>query len=116
MSLIQIIIILAVLSVWWRLFSRLRAQEIKRSEFWEWLLLWLVIGVVGLEPKIASYMADVVGVGRGSDLIIYLSILLVFYLLFKIFVRLEKFDKNLTKVVRAIAIQTTNKPNNKDQL
>ncbi len=109
MSLIQFIILLVVLIVWWRLFSRLRAQEIKRSEFWEWLLLWLVIGVVGLEPKIASYMADVVGVGRGSDLIIYLSILLVFYLLFKIFVRLEKFDRQLTKVVREVAIKEVKK-------
>ena len=72
--------------------------------------------MVGLEPKIASYMADVVRGGGGSDLIIYLSILLVFYLLFKILYDSKKFDKNLTKVVRAIAIQTTNKPNNKDQL
>ena len=109
MSLIQFIIIVVVVMVWWRLFSRLRAQEIKRLEFLEWFLLWLTVGVFGLAPQFSSYLANVVGVGRGSDLIIYLSILLVFYLLFKIFVRLEKFDRELTKVVREVAIKEIKK-------
>jgi len=104
MSLIQLFILLVVLVVVWRLYTRWQKKEITLVEFLEWLALWLVAAIITLLPQVASYLANVVGVGRGSDLVVYLAILLVFYLLFKIFVRLERFDKQLTKIVRHLAI------------
>ncbi len=104
MSLIQIIILLSVALVWWRLFTRLQASELRIVEFLEWWTLWLVIGVVTVLPETASYVARLVGVGRGSDLVTYVALLLIFYLLFKIFVRLERSNRELTRVVRGIAL------------
>ena len=110
MSIIQIIILLVVALVWWRLWARLQSGEMRMGQFLEWWTLWLVIGLVALLPDTASYLARVVGVGRGSDLVTYLALLLLFYLLFKIFVRLERTDRQLTKVVRELALQDTQVP------
>jgi hypothetical protein len=70
-----------------------------------WSSLWLVIIVVALLPQITTPLAHFLGVGRGSDVTIYLSILLIFYLLFKIFAHLEKIDYEITQIVRKKALK-----------
>ncbi len=105
MTPIQIIITLFVLFVWWRLFSRWKNNEINYKEFTGWFLFWLVVGLVGVLPESTSYLATILGVGRGADVVVYLSLLIIFYLLFKIFSRLEKNDRQVTKIVRDLAIK-----------
>ena len=105
MSLIQFIILAAVAVIWWRLYARLRSGELTWLEFVEWFALWLGVAVIVLVPEAASYLAAWVGVGRGSDLVVYLALLLVFYLLFKIFIRQEKLARQLTSVVRGLALK-----------
>jgi hypothetical protein len=109
MSIIQIIILVVVLVVWWRIYARWRAGEITPVEFIEWFALWLVVAVVVMVPDVASYLAILVGVGRGSDLIVYLALLLIFYLIFRLFLRFEKIDHEITAVVRHLAIKQVDK-------
>ena len=105
MSLIQFIILAAVAVIWWRLYKRFRQSELTMLEFVAWFGLWLMVALVVLLPQVASYLAAVVGVGRGSDLVTYLSLVLVFYLLFKIFIKHEKLERQLTSLVRGLAIK-----------
>jgi hypothetical protein len=65
--------------------------------------------VVFWQPATASYLANFLGIGRGADLIVYLSVVVIFYLLFKIFVRINKIEKEITKVVREDAIKNVRK-------
>lgn len=111
MSLIQIFILVVVLVVWWRLYRRLKASELTLVEFVEWFLLWAAVAAVALVPDVTSYAASLVGVGRGSDLVTYLALLLVFYLVFKLFVKLEKLERQLTGLVRSLAL----KPGERDE-
>ncbi|MFH1867233.1 MAG: DUF2304 domain-containing protein [Patescibacteria group bacterium] len=105
MSTIQIVILLFVLLMWWRLYSKFKSGELVIREFVEWFLFWLVVAALTLVPDTASYLASLVGVGRGVDLIVYLALLLIFYLLFRVFMRLEKNNRQLTKVVRSLALK-----------
>ncbi len=105
MSIIQIILLIIVLVIFWRLYKRLAVGELTKREFVEWFLLWLVAAFLIIVPDTASYLAQLVGVGRGSDLVIYLSVVLAFYLLFKIFVRLERHERELTRIVRELALR-----------
>jgi len=104
MTFIQIILLVLVLVILWRLYQRLAAGELTRREFVEWFLLWLAAGYLVIVPETSSYLATVVGVGRGSDLV---AIILVFYLLFKIFLRLERSERALTTIVRQLALKNT---------
>ena len=105
MTIIQIILLVLVLLVVWRLYKRLIAGELTKGEFAEWFLLWLTAAFLVIVPDSASYLASLVGVGRGSDLVIYLALLLAFYLLFRIFVRLERTERDLTAIVRELALK-----------
>ena len=45
------------------------------------------------------------GVGRGVDTAMYLSLLVIFYLLFRSFAKIEDLDRQLTRIVRANALR-----------
>ncbi len=85
--------------------GKFRGRNVRYYENIFWLLVWAFLGVVAIVPEITSYLATWVGVGRGADLVIYASTIALFYMLFKIFVRLEKMERDMTKIVRKIAIE-----------
>ncbi|MDO8669179.1 MAG: DUF2304 family protein [Candidatus Buchananbacteria bacterium] len=96
-----IIIILAVL----RLLYQLKNKNIGLSQFFMWLVIWLIAIVIIWQPKITTYLAALVGIGRGVDLAIYISIIVIFYLMFRLLIRIEKIEKDITKIVRSEALK-----------
>lgn len=94
-------ILLAALVLTWR---RAKQGALSRREAILWSLLWIGAGIVVLNPWVANWFADTVGVGRGVDAVLYVSIALIVYLLFRIFLRLDKAERDLTKLVRRIAL------------
>ena len=105
MELIQIIAILFALFALSRAALRLRDKSINPFQFMFWGLLWVGVIVVALVPDITSFFSNLFGIGRGIDLAIYVSIILLFYLIFRMYVKLDKIEENVTKVVREIAIR-----------
>lgn len=106
---IQYFLLGLVILIELRTIAKWRSKDIGLKEFFGWTGLWLAIGVVAVYPKTASLLALQVGVGRGADLVIYLSLLLVFYLLFRVFVRLEKMEREITKIVTIVALKEEKK-------
>jgi hypothetical protein len=79
-----------------------------------WSLLWLAIGVVFWQPEITSRLALFFGIGRGADLIVYVAIVVIVYLLFRLFVRVDKMDRQMTKLVRSLALHDEEKNRHTD--
>ena len=52
-------------------------------------------------------LSSILGIARGADLIVYVSVVLLFYLIFRLYVKMEKIEQDVTKVVRKIAIDET---------
>jgi small membrane protein len=69
-----------------------------------WLLFWVASIVVVIWPDSAATVAKVFGIGRGSDFIIYVSLALLFFLIFKLHIKIESIGKDVTSVVRKNAI------------
>ncbi|HNP75091.1 MAG TPA: DUF2304 domain-containing protein [bacterium] len=109
--LIQLILVAALLLFIGRLVAQFRNQKISGWEFIGWSGLWLGAIVVILFPDITSFLAIKVGVTRGVDLVIYVSIILVFYLLLKLLLRIEKIEKDITKLCRQAALKDEIKDN-----
>ena len=61
------------------------------------------VGVV-LFPDTTTAIARFFGVGRGTDLLLYLVIFAGIHSLLLLYIRLRKLEQKLTAVVRAIAI------------
>ena len=89
---------------------RYRQKRISTRSFFLWLPLWIAVGVVILFPDITMVFAQLLGIGRGADIVIYLSMILILYLLFKVGIRLERMDREITQIVRHLALTPVTAP------
>lgn len=58
-----------------------------------------------LRPEATNRVAAWIGVGRGADVVIYLSILLLFFICFATYIRLRETEERLAAVVRDLALE-----------
>ncbi len=87
-----------------RVGQRFKEKQISARELLLWGIFWASVVGIGWYPEIMNRAADMIGVGRGVDVAIYFALLLIFYILFRLLVRLEKMERNITKIVRRIAL------------
>ncbi|KPJ85898.1 hypothetical protein AMJ57_01445 [Parcubacteria bacterium SG8_24] len=71
-----------------------------------WALVWVGVAVVVSLPQTTTWFASLVGVGRGVDAVIYVAIVFLFYLVFRIFLRLEKLEHDISLLVREFGLKT----------
>jgi hypothetical protein len=100
MSIIQIVIWAFVLFVVVKLVKKLRNRDLSLPLFCLWLAFWLGVALITWKTAVLDWLALKVGVGRGADLVIYVALLVLFYLLFRIFVRLNRIEKRISEIVR----------------
>lgn len=107
---IQIILLGLILFFISRVVLRAREKVIpaKTAVFWSIIWLFALIGV--LLPRTTTQIAEVFGVGRGVDIIVYISIALLFYLVFRVYVMIEDLRRDITSLVRQIALQNASMP------
>lgn len=79
-----------------------------------WIVFWIIILIFAFIPKITDPIAFVFGIGRGLDLLFILGILGCFYLIFRLYVKIDKLDQNITELVRKLAIENEEKELNFD--
>jgi len=103
MEIISIIMIVFALFAYAAVIHRVRKGEITKGEFIFWSIVWIAVIVVALIPSFAAEIANFFGIGRGVDVLIYISILALFYLIFRVYVKLEKLEQEITQLVRKLA-------------
>lgn len=85
--------------------SRFRKRQVSIWSAGLWILFWLAVGVVALIPEFTNRLADLLGIGRGADVVLYSAIVIIVALLFRVFIRIEQLDRALTKVTRELALR-----------
>jgi len=104
MSIIQIIIIVFALFALSRAFLRYKDRLLALGEFLFWTVVWAAVIIVAIFPDIISNLSAAVGIGRGVDFAIYMSIILLFYLVYRIYVKLDELDQKVVSVMREYSI------------
>jgi len=104
-SFITILMIAFALFAFSRAVLRIRHGDITKTEFAFWSLLWSLVIVVALIPSFASRIAEIFGIGRGVDAMIYVSILVLFYLVFRVYVKLEHIEHEITLLTRNVSYE-----------
>ena len=104
-SALQIVAIIFVLFAWSRALLRLKDRKISFTEFIFWTVIWAGMVFALLLPKTAEFISYSLGVNRPVDLGVFVSILLLFYLIFRLYVKHEQQQQEMTKLVREIAIR-----------
>lgn len=101
---IQVVIFIFIIFVTGRVIARFSVGDITSRELTIWLIFWFLVAAATVVPQQTDVVAQWVGVERGADLLVYLSIMVLFFIVFKILVRLEKLDKDITIIVRHSAL------------
>jgi hypothetical protein len=60
-----------------------------------------------LQPELTQRIANKLGVGRGADLVFYISIMLFWFLILKLYARLRKLEQNFTEYIRKDALNNS---------
>lgn len=107
--LIQLLIVVFALFAVGRAAWQFRRSKLTRSGFLFWFIFWVLVAVVAVLPQTAQRAASLLGVGRGADLVTYLSLALLFYLVFRLFTKIEDISREVTLMVRHEALDKMEK-------
>lgn len=110
---IQLIFITFLIFAASRAFLRLKEGGITFGAFLFWSGLWILATFSVLNPEFTTYLAKLIGIGRGTDVVIYASIVLVFYLIFRTNVMIENLRHEISKLTSEITIGRTLKRDKK---
>lgn len=70
-----------------------------------WILFWVGVSLVVMWPNSVQMIARVFGIGRGSDFVLYISVITLFFLVFRLHIKIENMNRDVTKVVREKALK-----------
>lgn len=104
-SLMQLLIVVFSIFVLVRALTNFRKRVLSKRELFFWCVVWGGAIVVVFWPGLTSGIARLLGIGRGSDAIVYASIVVLFYVAFFLYVKIEKIRKDITKLVREQALK-----------
>lgn len=102
---IQILITIFSVLVIVKAFGKFQKKEVRGKTVLLWSLFWIVAIFLVWQPNLTNYLAAFLQVTRGADAVFYLSLVVIFYLLFRVFAKIERIETDITTLVREIAIQ-----------
>lgn len=104
---VQLILIVLVVSMLLLYFNRLRSGILDRVV----VLLFAAAGIVMVAiPDLTMKIADLVGVGRGADLFMYLSLLGLGFFGLVLYSKLRHIESTLSDLARNVAVNTAHRP------
>ena len=101
-------IIALIIIVWFisRLVWQKKKNYIGANEFLFWLIFWLVSASLIISLKSVDKLVSELGFsGSGIEVLLYLSVAILFYFVFRLRLRFEKIEKDITKIVKNIALK-----------
>ena len=102
MSLIQLLLVLASLGLLFIYFTFFRSVLIDRVVA---VTLFLISLVVIVFPDYTTLIANAVGVGRGTDLFLYLFATLALFAALVLYSRIERLERMHTELIRMLAVK-----------
>jgi hypothetical protein len=108
-TIIQVLMVIFAVFAWSRAALRLKDKSIRIGEFLFWSAVWVGVILFAVTPDLFSWISPFFGIGRATDLAMYVSVILLFYLMFRLYVRIDRQNQELTKLVRETAIKRAKK-------
>ena len=109
MEIIQFLIVIFALFALSRAVLRFKDNKLTINELVFWILVWIGVIIVSFLPSITGLLSSFLGIGRGIDVMVYVSIIVLFYLIFRLYVKAESLEKELTFVVRKLSLDNEKK-------
>lgn len=109
MTPIQILVVLFGIFALVSTISKLKRKRITRKEAIFWSAIWIALALVAILPGVTTFFANLFNIGRGADVVLYASIIILFYVVFLLYSKIEKTEREITKLVRKLALEQKDK-------
>jgi len=101
---LQLIAIVFLIFAFSRAWLRAKEGSIGWGMFLFWIFIWILVLVAVVKPELTTQLAKRLGIGRGVDVAVYISIVMLFYLNFRSNVMIENLRHEITRLTRIIAL------------
>lgn len=102
----QYIAIVVILYLLWKVFLDYKRGLMDWRGFVSWGFIFAVFILIAVFPVRISYeIKDILGLGRGLDALFVVSIGLIFLLMFDMYLRIDRTEREITELTRKIAIE-----------
>ncbi|RLF88777.1 DUF2304 domain-containing protein [Thermococci archaeon] len=103
---IQYIALFTILGLIIYVFLKFRSQKLELSDFIAWELFLVILLIVSLAPvEISMKIKRILGLGRGLDALFVSMIGLAYLLMFKLYLDIDKIEREITDLNREIGIK-----------
>lgn len=99
-----ILLLLSIIGIALGIF-RYRNESFSNSVFALWTFVWIIIIIVTLFPAITTHFANLFGISRGLDSVYIVSILFLFYIVFKLYNKIEQQKKRINELVSQLTLK-----------
>lgn len=110
---VQLILLIFILFAASRAVLQFKGGALRFGALSFWLLIWAVALVAIFYPEETTRLARVLGIGRGVDIVVYASIAILFYLVFRLHVYQENIRTEISQLIREISLRDVKKGNAK---
>ena len=73
-------------------------------------LAWTAVIVIVLLPQTTDLLAARVGIGRGADLVVYVALVALMYVVFRLVLKIQSIERDLTALVLHDALRELDDP------
>ncbi len=105
----QVVALIIIFYFIFRLIVQKRRNQLSSNEFKFWLFFWvLAIIAISFLKQLDNLVAQMGFSASGIDILLYIGFVILFYLVLKLRLKIEKMDRNITKIVQNIALSDKN--------
>jgi len=104
-SIFEIIFTLFAFFAWSRAILRYRESKISNKDLLLWTAIWFGMVTIISIPGKADYIARVFGVRNGAEFMFFIAISILFYSVYRLYVKANEAERQITNLVRQLALQ-----------
>ena len=105
MNLFQILAVVVVTGLFCLSVAAMLRGWATRREGLAWAAVWLATGLAILFPEMTIVVAKALGIGRGADLVLYCTVIVMLVGFFMVYARLRRLRRDLTLLTRHLALR-----------
>jgi small membrane protein len=107
MTLVQFLTPLFAFLMILKALSRFKKRQQTLREFIVWLVVWIGIGAVGIYPPLIDVFPAWVGFKSGVNLMVFFGMIVLFYAVFSLVMKVEELEKKIVDLNREQALKDT---------
>lgn len=105
MNLFQFVFLVFIVASLYKVLIKIKSGQLNIRESFIWIFAWVLGAVIIFNPSLSVKISNLFGIGRGVDLVIYSSIIFLYYISYKVYLKIDNLQKKIKELSTKIALK-----------